>query len=71
MGRVLGGFQEHMLRQFTGRLLRRHIDRKWEYISVAAAKKAAGFEAMEEYIWRKQNTVTQFIATGMLLYLCE
>ena len=26
---------------------------------------------MEEYIWRRQNTITQFIATQSLLDLCE
>ena len=71
MGRLLGGFQDHVARQFTGRLLRRHIDGKWKYISAAAAREEAGFEAIEEYIWIKQNTVAQFIATRMLFYLCE
>ena len=71
MGWVMGGFQYHVARQFMGRLLRRHIDGKWEYISTAAAREEAGFGAMEKYIWRKQNTVAQFIATQMLLYLCE
>ena len=55
----------------TGRLPRRQKDIKWEYNLEAAARKEAGFEAMEEYISRSQNTVTQFIDTLLLLDLCE
>ena len=29
-----------------------------------------GFETMETYIWRSQNTVAQYIVTGSLLDLC-
>ena len=45
--------------------------RKWEYTLAAAEREGAYFEEMEEYIWIKQNTVAQFIATQSILYLCE
>ena len=36
-----------------------------------AAREDAGFKAMAEYINRRQNTVSQFIATGLIMDLCE
>ena len=44
---------------------------KWEYMSAAAEKTEAVFEAMEEYIRKNQNTVAHYIATQSLLDLCE
>ena len=31
----------------------------------------AGFDTMETYIWRRHNTVAQYIATLLLLDLCK
>ena len=59
-----------MARQLTGRIPQRRIDGKWEYTS-EAAREEARIEAMELYIWRRQNTVAQFIDTRLLLELCE
>ena len=42
------------------------MSRVWEGLV-----KRAGFEMMEEYIQRRQNTVAQYIATQSLLVLCE
>ena len=36
-----------------------------------AARVGSGFEKMETYIWRRQNTVMQDIATQLLLDVCE
>ena len=55
----------------TGRLPQWRAYGKWEYTSSASAREEAIFETMEEYIRIRQNTVTQFIATRSLLYLCE
>ena len=63
MGRVLGGFQDQVARRLTGRLPRRRLDRRQEYTLVEAAREEAGFEPMETYIRRRQNTVAQYIAT--------
>ena len=37
----------------------------------ATEKEGAGFQTMEEYIWKQQNTVAQYIATQSLLDLFE
>ena len=66
MGRVLGFFQDQVVRKPKGRLPWRRLDRKWYYTSVDA-----GFELTETYIQRSQNTVTQYIATQLLLEICE
>ena len=55
----------------TGRIPRRRTENKWEYTSAATAREEAGFQMMEEYIRRSQNTVTQYIDTRSLLDLCE
>ena len=54
-----------------GRLPRRRTYEKWEYTLASEAREESGFEVMEEYSWRRQNTVTQFIDTQSLLDLCE
>ena len=48
----------------------RRADGKWDYTS-AAARAEAGFDAMEEYIWKIQNMIAQYIVTQSLLDLCE
>ena len=63
MGRVVGGFQDQMTRRLIWRLPRRQVDGKWDYTLTAMARAEAGFEMMEEYIWRRQNMVAQYIAT--------
>ena len=47
----------------TGRLPCLQTDGKCEYTLVEAAREEAVFEVVEEYIFRMQNMVTQFIAT--------
>ena len=73
MGRVLGGFQDQVARRLTGRLPRQKTDGKWEYTlaAAAAARDEAGFQTMQEYIWRRQKTVAQYITTRSMLDLCE
>ena len=71
MGRALVMFQYQVARRLTGRLPRRKTDRKWEYTLAARARDEAGFQTMEEYIWRRYNTVAQYIVTKSLLDLCE
>ena len=71
MGWVLGRFQYQVAPQLMGRLPRRRTYEKWEYTLASEAREESGFEVMEEYSWRRQNTVTQFIDTQSLLDLCE
>ena len=67
-GPVLEGFQDQVALLLAGRLPRQRTDRKWEYISAAAAaREKAGLVVLEEYIRRRQNTITQFIDMLLLL----
>ena len=63
MVRVLGGLQDQVARQLTGRIPRQRLDRKWEYTLAEAAREKAGFELMETYIRQSQNTVALYMAT--------
>ena len=54
-----------------GRLLRRKPNRKWTYTSAETAREEEVFQTMEEYIRRRHNTVTEYIAARLLLDLCE
>ena len=71
MGKALGGFKVQLARRLTGWILRRTPDRKWIYTSVATAQEEAEFLTMEDYIWRIQKMVAQYIDTQSLLDLCE
>ena len=61
MGRILGGFQDQVVRQLAGRPPRRRTDGKWEYTSAAVERVEAGFKVTEEYIRRRQKTVAKYI----------
>ena len=58
IGRVLGFFQDQVAQRLTGRLPRRKTNRKWEFTSGEKTRGVAGFQMMEQYIRRQQNTVT-------------
>ena len=63
MGRLLGNFQDQVVRQPSVRISRRRMDRRYEYTSSEAAREEARFGPTETYICRRQNTVAQYIAT--------
>ena len=63
MGKSLGGVQTQVERRMTGQLPRSTTGGKWRYTSLAAAREEAGFLTMEEYVRRRKNMVTQYIAT--------
>ena len=71
MGRALGGFQYQVARRMMGRIPWRKPDEKRKYTSEATEREDTGLQKMEEYIWQRQNTVTQYIATQSLIDLCE
>ena len=50
MGRVLGGFQDHVERRLMEQLPLRILEGRWEYTSEEVAREEAGFEPMETYI---------------------
>ena len=53
MGRVLGGFQEQVMRRLAGWILRRKPDGRWTYTLAATEREEAGFQIMEEYIRKR------------------
>ena len=63
MGKVLGGFHDQAERWMTGWLLQRTTDGKCPFISAVTSKEEAGSLTVEDYIWRQQNTVAQYIST--------
>ena len=71
MGRVLGGFQDQVARQLTGRLPHRRLHGNWYYTLEELTIAEAGFDLMEAYIRKRQNTSAHYIATRSLLDICE
>ena len=71
MGKALGGFQAQVARRLTGRLPWRTPDGKWKYTLAVTEREEEWLLTMGEYIRRRQNTLTQYITTRSLLYLCE
>ena len=65
------GFQDQVAIRLAGQIPRQKPDGGWTYTSAAMAREEAGFQTMEEYIRRRQNTFAQYIATRSLLDLCE
>ena len=61
IGRFLGGFQDQVARRLMGRLPQQILDGRWVYTSAEAAREEAGLELMETYIWKRHNTVAQYI----------
>ena len=54
-----------------GRLSWRRSDGRWEYNLEEAKRAEAGFDLTGTYIWRRQNTIAQYIVTQPILYLCK
>ena len=71
MERELSAFIHGASRRLTGRQPRKGRDGKWHYPLLEGAMKEAGLTNVHTSINRRQNTVTQYIATRPLLDLCE
>ena len=71
MVQVLAGFQYQVVRRMTGQLTRWISDGICEYTSTEAIREEAGFDPMDTYIWRRNNTVVRYIAKQPILDLCE
>ena len=71
MERALDSFQYKVARKLTGKQPRRKKDGIWEYPPLAEALGEAGLEGIRKSITRRQNMVTQYIATRPILDLCE
>ena len=71
MERALSAFLHGAARRLTGRQARREKDGEWHYPSLEGAMKEAGLTDIRTSILKRQNTVTQYIATRPLLDLCK
>ena len=63
MERVLSAFLHGAARRLTGRQSQREKDGEWHYPSLEGDMKEAGLTDIRTSILRRQNTVTQYIAT--------
>ena len=71
MESALDAFQGRVERRLTGRHPRRGRDKKWFYPSLVEALKEAVVVRVRTSILRRQNTAAQFIATRLIMGLCE
>ena len=69
MEAALDAFQGRVDRRMTGILPRRDRDRKWQYLPLEGAIKDTGIVRARTSVLRRQNTVTQFVATRTILAL--
>ena len=67
----IDAFQGRVARRLTGRQPRRGRYGKWFNPSLAGDLKEAGVVRVRTSILRRQNTLVQFIATRLILGLCE
>ena len=63
MERALDSFQLRVARGITRKQPRRRGGGIWEYPLLVEAMGDAGFEGIRKLVTRRQNTVTQYIAT--------
>ena len=54
-----------------GRLPRRRLYGRWDYTSTEVVREEAGFEPMETYIWKRNNTIAQYIVMRPIMNLCK
>ena len=71
MEAALDAFQGRVARRLTGRTPRRGRDGKWFCLPLVGATQAAGSVWVRTSVLRRQNTVAQFVATILILALCE
>ena len=53
MGRVLGFFQDQVVRRLTGRLPLGRLERRWEYNLAEEVREEAGFDPIKTYIRKR------------------
>ena len=71
MESALDAFQGRVARRLTGRQPCRGRDGRWFHPSLAGAMKEAVVVQIRTSILWRQNTVAQFIATRLIMGLCE
>ena len=71
MESALDAFQGRVARRLAGRQPRRGRAGKWFYPSLVGDLKEVGVVRARTSVLRRQNTVAQFIATRLILGICE
>ena len=66
----LKGFHHRAARRIAGMGPKRQQDRTWVYPTIGAALAIVGLQEIRVYIARRQNTVTQYIATRPIMDSC-
>ena len=69
IGRAFGGSHHNVDRRLTVRKPRRGRYGRWLYPPLSEGMDEAGLRDVEAYIYRLQNTVSQFIATRPIMDL--
>ena len=70
IGRLLGRFYHRLVRRLTGRQPRQIRYGVGVYPHLEDVMTEAGLKEVETYLSLRQNTVTYFIATRPIMYLC-
>ena len=70
MIKPLSGFHNRAIRRLTGTMPQRQPDNTWLYPPIAPAMKDAGIYSIQTYIWRRQSTAVDYIATRDIYRLC-
>ena len=69
-GRVLGGFHHRVARRMTRRQPQKVQDGGWVHPYIEETMGEAGLKEMKTCVYRRYNTVAQFIATKPIMELC-
>ena len=70
IGRILGGFHHRVACRLTGRRSWQGRDIVCVYPLIEAAMTEAELQEVDTYVFRRHNTVVQFIATRPIMDLC-
>ena len=71
MERALDIFHHRVARRLTGRQPRIQGGGSWDYPPLEEAMGEAGSEGIRKLVTRRQNMVTQYIATRPIMDICE
>ena len=70
IGNALGFFHNKVIQRLTGQMPHRRVDRVSKYPPLGDVMVTAGLQDIETYIYRRQNTVTQYIVTRTIMDMC-
>ena len=68
--KALTGFHHQEVRRMAGMVPKRQLDGTWVYTPIQEALAMVGLDEIRAYIARRQNKVSQYIATRTIIDLC-